>query len=296
MTTLRFPIPFATLLYCTLHAFFFIPTEADRMALLQSGQGWLVILQTVYDKRGAPDVLQRFAWLLISPLFLVSEWLTSSKFLFSCNVLLALLTADRRQEYSPGRNSVFDTFIDATCDPNQVEWRCGTQLCSEQDIAQFKWCCGSNTYVPIIGVLGAIVATRLARRAPRGWKRMLLRTFFSLGWIMTAMAIAFPLDAETTHYFPWGKPGWKPCPKWPFVWLSGGHTAWIFQGWLVATLLLWQRGTTDDCDCCLPGLQPFLPWLLMCIGCRERSQLSNNAPAINEHDSLRVRLNPSSGQ
>ena len=71
---------------------------------------------------------------------------------------------DRRQQYAAGRDSVFDPFVDASCNPDRAEWRCGYK-CSESDIAAFKWCCGSNTYVPVIGILGFVLATCLARRA-----------------------------------------------------------------------------------------------------------------------------------
>ena len=132
--------------------------------MLEGGWGWLAVLQTVYDKRGAPDALQGCAWLLLAPLFLTVEWLSSSRLLFSCNLLCALLTLDRRQEYAPGRDSVFDPFVDASCNADKLEWRCGhspddpTWRCSEHEIASFRWCCGSNTYVPVRGLLGAVCA------------------------------------------------------------------------------------------------------------------------------------------
>ena len=246
----RLSIPWATLLYLLLHILAFLPSESDRAAMLEDGWGWLAVLQTVYDKRAAPDALQRFAWLLLSPLFLAVEWLGTSRLLFTCNVLCALLTLDRRQEYSPGRDSVFDPFVDASCSADRLEWRCGYRpeepqwRCSAREIAAFKWCCGSNTYVPVIGMLGAVLASRVAGRAlPPGWGRAVLHAALSLGWLCVSVGLMYSLgDAHTTHETPWRDVGgWRPCA---LSFLSpAAHSAWIFQGWLVASLLLWQAGT-----------------------------------------------------
>ena len=58
--------------------------------------------------------------------------------------------------------------------------------------------------VPVIGMLGAVLASRVAGRAlPPGWGRAVLHAALSLGWLCVSVGLMYSLgDAHTTHETP----------------------------------------------------------------------------------------------